>query len=199
MTDVLENTEINITGTEPANTITTTASEPIATENTEVEPVNVESNNVVKETYYKSFKTEDDWKKYESSLDNKFSTNVLKEFNVSSKKELHDTISNYESQIKSLQDEINTMKQAQALDVISDEYKDDALIIAQAKAAKNNISLDEAIKEIITKNPTWAKSHTVSSLGTEKSQNDKAKNKDGVLDAFLKRNPNAERYLSKDE
>ena len=199
MTDVLENTEINITGAEPVNTITTTASEPIATENTEVEPVNVESNNVVKETYYKSFKTEDDWKKYESSLDNKFSTNVLKEFNVSSKKELHDTISNYESQIKSLQDEINTMKQAQALDVISDEYKDDALIIAQAKAAKNNISLDEAIKEIITKNPTWAKSHTVSSLGTEKSQNDKAKNKDGVLDAFLKRNPNAERYLSKDE
>lgn len=197
MTDVLENTEINITGTEPVTT--TTASEPIATVNTEVEPVNVESNNVVKETYYKSFKTEDDWKKYESSLDNKFSTNVLKEFNVSSKKELHDTISNYESQIKSLQDEINTMKQAQSLDVISDEYKDDALIIAQAKAAKNNISLDEAIKEIITKNPTWAKSHTVSSLGTEKSQNDKAKNKDGVLDAFLKRNPNAERYLSKDE
>lgn len=197
MNDVLENTEINITGTEPVTT--TTASEPIATENTEVEPVNVDANNVVKETYYKSFKTEDDWKKYESSLDNKFSTNVLKEFNVSSKKELHDTISNYESQIKSLQDEINTMKQEKALDGISDEYKDDALIIAQAKAAKNNISLDEAIKEIITKNPTWAKSHTVNSLGTEKSQNDKAKNTDPVTEAFLKRNPQLKEYLMKDE
>lgn len=200
MNDVLENISVDSFNSTSTSTITTTASEPIATVNTEVEPVNVESNNVVKETFYKSFKTEDDWKNYESSLNNKFSTNVLKEFNVSSKKELHDTISNYETQIKALQDELNGLKTDKSLVNVSDDYKEDALTIAQAKVMKNNnLSLDDAIKEVLAKNPTWAKSYSVTSLGTEKSSSDKAKNTDPVTEAFLKRNPQLKDYLMKDE
>lgn len=191
MPEILEN--INDTNTEQTVDTNTVV-------DTEVDTNEDVAKQVQKETFYKSFKTEEEWKKYEQILNNKYATNVLKEFNVSSVKELKDTISNYKNQLTALQNEITGIKTTAALSNVNDEYKDDALTIAQAKVAKNpDLTLEAAINEVLTKNPTWGKGSKIESLGTEKSTNTKSKNTDPVLEAFLKRNPQLRDTLLKED
>ena len=191
MPEILEN--INDTNTEQTVDTNTVV-------DTEVDTNEDVAKQVQKETFYKSFKTEEEWKNYEQILNNKYATNVLKEFNVSSVKELQDTISNYKNQLTALQNEITGIKTTAALSNVNDEYKDDALTIAQAKVAKNpDLTLEAAINEVLTKNPTWGKGSKIESLGTEKSTNTKSKNTDPVLEAFLKRNPQLRDTLLKED
>ena len=152
--------------------------------NTEVEAQKEEPKKVQTETtkkYFKSFETEDDWKNYEAVIESR----MMKDFGVDSKKALQDTISNYQTQLTSLQTEINSIKEANALINVEDDYKEDVSDLAKSRQLrKPDLSFEDAVKEVLSKNPTWAKGVKPEKLGGEKVDNGKTENVDGVYNAL---------------
>lgn len=156
----------------------------------------VEDTKEEKVSYFKSFKSEDDWKQYEQSLQNKFSTDILKDFGVSSVKELNDLVKSYKSQNETLNKELSDIRQEKALINVANEYKEDALAIALSKCSHDEkLSLDDAVAQVLDRNPNWLAGVKPSKLGTERTTGNHEGTQSKVLEAFLQRNPNIKKQL----
>ena len=93
-TEELQNTNVE----EKTSTVETTT-----TENVVEEPKPIK--------YFKSFEKEEDWTSYHDSIVNKANTELLKEFGVSSTKELKAKLEAYETSSASMKAELEQIKQ----------------------------------------------------------------------------------------
>ena len=178
-TEELQNTNVE----EKTSTVETTT-----TENVVEEPKPIK--------YFKSFEKEEDWTSYHDSIVNKANTELLKEFGVSSTKELKAKLEAYETSSASMKAELEQIKQEKALINVDDEYKEYAMNIATAQMNKNkDLTLEKAIETILDKNPGWRVATKPIKLGTDKNSDKQATTKSGVMEEFLRRNPKIKSQL----
>lgn len=160
----MEETNVNIETTEQVDTSTQ------------------EDNNTTNEPF-KTFTTEDDYKKELQSISSKAKYDILKELGIKNVSEFTNIKNEYESvlneknELTKRYDELSQQKMV--LDEqnailrlnISPDYAEDALTLAKTKMS-DTISLDEALKTVITKNPSWQVGSGNITFGTEKSNVD---------------------------
>jgi hypothetical protein len=146
---------------------------------------------------FKVFQTEEEYAKAIQSASSKAKFDWLKENNLSTVEEYKSKTAAAEAAIAEkealtkkaldLSGELEQLKESNVLlkNGVSDQYKDDLLILAKAKVS-DKVDLDSAVKEILDKNPTW-KNASPAKIGTPTTEAPKPK--DTILDVAAAKYP----------
>lgn len=132
---------------------------------------------------FKSFATEEEFKKAIQSERSKAKGEILKELGVSSVNDFNTLKSKYEDAIKD-KDTINNnmtklesdFKALQEKNIllelnVDDKYADDTLTLARTRVSETT-DLKTAVEEILTKNPNWKSQTSAIKFGIDKSDSE---------------------------
>lgn len=165
-------------------------------ETTEQVDTSTQSEDTITTEPFKTFTTEDDYKKELQSVSSKAKYEILKELGIknvgefNTMKEKYQTAINEQNDLKKRYDELSNEKtklneqNAILRFNISPDYAEDALTLAKTKVSETT-TLDDALQTILSKNPSWQNGNSNITFGTEKSNVDSTTEEQRKIDAVL--------------
>lgn len=147
---------------------------------------------------FRTFNTEDEFKRYIQSEKSKAKNDLLKELGVQGVSEFSNLKSTYEKAIEDkkeitdnltrLQNENTALNEKNILLELNvdDRYADDTLTLARSKVS-DTVNLKDAVEEVLKKNPNWKNNTTGIRIGIEKTNNEPENTDDKTMRVILGR------------